>query len=117
MGRTMRLTARWSCSMRLLRYFDWRISMSAPESARMPWIAAVLAPLLSMVIRHAVQVDGAREEATRGGVVAVCAQQEVDRLAGLVDRAVQILPFARALDVGLVHTPAQPDGALAPTSH
>src|SRR5664279_2579398 len=50
MGRTMRLIARWSCSTMLLRYFDWRSPMSAPESARMPSMAAVLAPLLSMVI-------------------------------------------------------------------
>ena len=34
------------------------------------------------------QVDGALEEAPRSGVVAVRAQQEVDRLAGLVNRAV-----------------------------
>jgi len=61
--------------------------------------------------------DGALEEATRGGVVAVRAQQEVDRLAGLVDRAVKILPLASNLDVGRVHAPAQPDGALAPTKH
>ena len=46
----MRLIARWSCSMRLLRYFDCRISMSAPLSAHMSRIAAVLAPLLSIVI-------------------------------------------------------------------
>ena len=45
------------------------------------------------------------------------AQQEVDRLAGLVDRAVKILPLASNLDVGRVHAPAQPDGALAPTKH
>ena len=32
------------------RYFDRRISMSAPESACMLRMAAVLAPLLSMVI-------------------------------------------------------------------
>jgi len=49
-GRTMRLMALWSCSIRLLRYFGFRSSMSVPESARMPSMAAVLAPLLSMVI-------------------------------------------------------------------
>ena len=27
MGRVRRLIARWSCSTRLLRYFDWRILM------------------------------------------------------------------------------------------
>ena len=49
-GRTILLMARWSCSTMLLRYFDWRGPMSAPESARMPSMAAVLAPLLSTVI-------------------------------------------------------------------
>jgi putative spermidine/putrescine transport system substrate-binding protein len=29
-GRVMRLTAQWSCSIRLLRCLDWRISMSRP---------------------------------------------------------------------------------------
>ena len=42
--------ARWSCSTMLSRYFDWRSPMSAPESACMPSMAAVLAPLLSTVI-------------------------------------------------------------------
>jgi hypothetical protein len=32
-GRTMRLMARWSCSTRLLRYFDWRNLRVTPLSA------------------------------------------------------------------------------------
>ena len=34
----------------LLRYFDWRSSILRQASALTLWIAAVLAPLLSMVI-------------------------------------------------------------------
>ena len=34
----------------LLRYFDWRISMARPLSAWMLTMAAVLKPLLSMMI-------------------------------------------------------------------
>ena len=57
-GRTMRLTARSSRSIRSLTYFDYRISIlalesaieSAHESARMLSMAAVLALLSSRVI-------------------------------------------------------------------
>ena len=47
----------------------------------------------------------------------VRAQQEVDRLAGLVDRAVEIFPLTTDLDVSLIHTPAQADWALALAKH
>ena len=50
MGLTTRLIARWSCSMMLFRYLIRRTLMSTSESARTLSIAAVLAPLLSMVI-------------------------------------------------------------------
>ena len=46
----IRFTARWFCSTMLLRHFDWRSSISRQASALTLWIAAVLAPLLSMVI-------------------------------------------------------------------
>ena len=49
-GRTTRLTARWSCSTMLFRYLILRISMSAAFSALKLSSAAVLAPLLSIVI-------------------------------------------------------------------
>ena len=44
------LTPRWSCSTMLLRYFDWRSTMSTQASALTLSMAAVLAPLLSIVI-------------------------------------------------------------------
>ena len=49
-GRTTRLMARWSCSTMLLRYLACRIFIPALRSALQLSIAAVLAPLLSMVI-------------------------------------------------------------------
>ena len=44
------LMVRWSCSTRLLRYFDWRSSMGKPLSDWMLTMAAVLEPLLSIAI-------------------------------------------------------------------
>jgi hypothetical protein len=44
------LMARWSCSTMLFRYLHCRSSMSTPLSATSARTAAVLAPLLSMVI-------------------------------------------------------------------
>jgi hypothetical protein len=45
-GRMRRLIARWSCSTRLFKYFDWRKAMAAPLSAIKPRTATVFAPLL-----------------------------------------------------------------------
>jgi hypothetical protein len=49
-GLTLRLMARWSCSTRLFRYLDWRSSMARPLWTNKAFTAAVLAPLLSIVI-------------------------------------------------------------------
>lgn len=51
------------------------------------------------------------------GMIALGPQKEVDGVAALVDRAVQVLPLAADLDVGLVHPPALFDGALALAEH
>ena len=48
--RVIRLMARRSCSTMLLRYFDWRSSMAKPLSAWKLTMAAVLEPLLSIVM-------------------------------------------------------------------
>ena len=50
MDRVTRLLARWSGSMSLFGYFDWRISIGKPLSACMLTMAVVLAALLSRVI-------------------------------------------------------------------
>ena len=46
------------------------------------------------------------KEAQGCGLVALGGQQEVNRFALLVYRAVEILPIAFDLDIGLVHAPA-----------
>jgi len=43
--------------------------------------------------------------------------REVDDLALLVDRAVEVFPHALDLDVGLIHAPAAADGRLCFSGH
>ena len=108
-GRAILLMAGWSCSTMLLRYFDWRNSMSEPESARIPSIAAVLA--------HAVQFDGAFEESPCRGIVSLSTKQKVDRGTGRVDGSVQVLPLAADFDVGFVHPPVRAHRTFASAKH
>jgi hypothetical protein len=64
------------------------------------------------LLGHIVQVDRALEEAARSGHVTVGGQEEVHRLAELVDRAVQILPLTAYQHIGLVDSPGLPTGSL-----
>lgn len=67
----------------------------------------------------AVSSPGLIEEALRRVHVTLCRQQDVDGLAiaMLVDGAVEVLPDALDLDVGLIHAPAAADWALVFTGH
>src|SRR5918996_1465032 len=60
--------------------------------------------------------DGLTEEGLSSFYVPMLAEVEVDRLTSLVDRAVEVHPFAFDLDIGLIHPPRTPDrlGILAP---
>ncbi len=69
------------------------------------------------LLGHAVQIHGALKEGPGRGVVSLGAQQEVNGVAVVVDRPVQVLPLAADLDIGFVHSPALTDRALAPTDH
>jgi hypothetical protein len=42
------------------------------------------------------------EEAFGGPRISFCAQHEVDRLAGGIDRAVEVIPFPFDFDVGFI---------------
>jgi hypothetical protein len=64
------------------------------------------------LVRHSVVPYGLLEEAPSGGCITLGSQQEVDRLALLVDRSIQILPGAVAPDVCLIHPPTGTDGVL-----
>lgn len=70
-------------------------------------IAAVFAPLLSMVIFPGTPCRSmARSKnAPSAEVISLGAQKEVDGVAIAIDHAVQRLPLAADVDVGLVHSP------------
>src|ERR1019366_8798141 len=91
--------------------------MVRPLSATKPRTAAVLAPLLSMVIFSGTSCDGAFKEPACRRFVAVSGEQEVNRLTELVDGTIQVLPLAADEDIGLVDPPGCSDGALALTKH
>src|SRR5882672_12738331 len=57
-----------------------------------------------------VRSECSAEERLGCGDPTVAAQEEVDRLALLVDGAVQVVPAAMNRNVGLVHTPRSSDG-------
>ena len=59
------------------------------------------------------QVDGALYVSSGRRQVTLGNKKEVDRIASVVDRAVQMFPLAGYLDVGLVHAPTVTNGALA----
>jgi hypothetical protein len=60
-----------------------------------------------------VLVDGALEEASHSGDVAMRREEDVHRATQPVGRPVQILPLAADLDVGVVDPPRRAHRALA----
>ena len=68
-------------------------------------------------LRHVVQADSPFEECAGRGIIALGTQQKINGSAILVFCPLQVLPFARDLDVGLVHAPALTDWPFAPTAH
>ena len=44
------------------------------------------------------------EEAFGGLCVSFCAEHEVDRLAGGIDRAIEVIPLPFDFDIGLINT-------------
>lgn len=61
----------------------------------------------------AILINGLLEVPSGRFLVPLGSQQEVNRVADLVDGAVQIFPLPLDLDVGLIDTPALADRALA----
>src|SRR5262245_43030529 len=57
------------------------------------------------LLRDLVITDRLLEEAYGGRFVPVLTQQEIDRLALLIDRAVEIAPLALHFDVGFIDSP------------
>src|SRR5262249_60657719 len=66
-------------------------------------------PIDGDLLRHAVATDRLSQKAFRGLLVALLRQEEINGLALLIHRTVEIPPLALHLDIRLIHTPAKPD--------
>ena len=110
------LTARWSYSTMLFRYLFCRIRMSTQASAFTLSVAAVLAPLLSIVIFSGTSCRlMARSRKRRAAALSrFGCEKKVNRITGAINCPVKVLPLARDFDVGLVHAPTPTKGSLAP---
>ena len=53
----------------------------------------------------AMLADDFLQKPQRGLLVTVCGQQKINRLPGLVDRPIEVVPLPFDLDIGLVHPP------------
>ena len=66
------------------------------------------------LLRHAVAPDRLFQKAQRRRLISVLCEEKVNGLPGLIHGAIEVVPLAFDLDVGLVHTPADPHRPLAP---
>src|SRR5882672_9103567 len=80
---------------------DWMLSPQSPQRAPARHMAIDGDLPRSTWVRS----ERLAEERLRRGDAAVGSQQKVDRLALLVDGAVQIVPAASNWNVGFIHTP------------
>jgi len=124
-GRTRRLMRRWSCSMRLLRYWLWRIRIGFKSASRaaLPSMCRVagnngfpvgLASVDDDAIGTAMTLQRLSKEALGRRQIPMLAEMEFDRVADAVDGSVEIHPSSADLDGGFIDMPFSGDGALAP---
>ena len=103
-------TPRWSCSIRLFRYFDQRSFVSeGSEPSAFTW------RICSVRCRTAIQCDGLwrtllafnrfAKERLGSRDIASGAQPEVDRPTRPVNRTIEVTPLAADLDVRLIDAP------------
>jgi hypothetical protein len=95
----------------LLGVVPWcRLQLLQPDRIRRRWIGDHLNRC------HLGGVDGPVEEPAGRLGIPVWRYQDVDDLAELVDRAVDVTPLASDLHLRLVHLPAVPDGVATRSS-
>ena len=70
-------------------------------------------PIDGDFLRHAMTANCLGQEPLGSVLVSMLRQQEIDGLAGLIHSAIEVIPLAFDLDIGLVHPPADPHRALA----
>jgi hypothetical protein len=86
---------------------DWMLTPQSPQRALTRHVT-----VKGNVARTArMRSECLAEERLCRGDAAVGSQQEVDRLAPLVDGAVQVVPTTADRDIGLVHAPRSADGS------
>src|SRR5215510_3661535 len=66
-------------------------------------------PIDGDLLWHAVTTDCLDQKTFRGLLVALLRQEEINGLALLIHRTVEIPPLAVHLDIRLIHAPAEPD--------
>src|SRR5882724_11400284 len=103
-------TPRWSCSIRLFRYFDERslVFAGSPPSAFSSRTARCDAASPSSVDSPRAALlafDRFTKERLGGHHIAPGAQPEIDRPARPINSTIQVAPLASDLDVGLVDPP------------
>ena len=103
-GRAIRLMARL-----VLFHYEPAVGLNAGDGGP---VGATL--VYRDLLGHAVQVDGSFEECACRGVIALGAQQEVDGVAVLVNRSVQVLNVLRASGVVYTSAPSSSAGSTYP---
>ena len=86
--------------------------MTSPPSAGFVGAAFVYGDF----IQHVVQANGSFEERPGCSMVALGAQQEVNRVATFINGPVKVIPLTGSLDVRFVHAPTFADWPLASTA-
>jgi len=71
-------------------------------------------PVDGDLLLHAVAADRLGEEPLRSVRIALCCQQEINGLAGLIHGTIEVIPLAFDLDIRLIHAPADPHRTLTP---
>src|SRR6266850_839319 len=71
-----------------------------------------LAPINRDRLWHAMTPNRLGEKARGGALVALVREQEINGLAGLIHRTIQIAPFPTYADVGFIHPPTHPHRPL-----
>src|SRR5712691_3453608 len=65
------------------------------------------------LLRHAMAPDRLLQKPQGSLLITLLGEEEIDGLALLVHRSIEVAPLPLDLDVGLIHPPTDPDGPLA----
>ena len=110
------LIDRWSCSIRLFKYFEDRILVRLPrrccaeDFSRRP-MRSLVAIKRDRARRPPLVLERSPEKRLGGRDIPLGAEQEIDSLSLLVDRAIEVSPAALDLHVGFIDPPGSASSA------